>query len=332
MKILLSSHAFYPQLGGIESASELLAAEFVNAGHEVRLLTQSSGEDKPEWQFEVFRQPGASELLNLVRWCDVFFHNNISLQTAWPLLLARKPWVIAHQTWIGRRSLADYFKRLALRFATNVSISCAVAKSLSATSTIIPNPYRDDLFYHMPEVVRDRELIFLGRLVSDKGVDLLITALKLLKDQKLTPRLTIVGSGPEEETLKALVARLGIKEQVSFAGSKTGVELARILNEHHVLVIPSRWAEPFGIVALEGIACGCVTIGSQNGGLPDAMGPCGISFPNGNMRALAGAIREVLTGTGRWEALRAGAQEHLALHTAHSVAAAYLEIFQKVTR
>ena len=336
MKILLSSHAFAPLLGGIESASELLAEAFANAGHEVRVITQTPGADRPGWNFQVLRKPGARVLLRAVQGCDVFFHNNISLQTAWPLLLVRRPWVITHQTWIARldRSLGwqDRLKRFLLRFATNISISREIAKSLPVASALIPNPYRDDLFYPIAGAVRERELIFLGRLVSDKGVDLLIEALQLLKAEGLTPALTIVGSGPEKENWEALAAKLDVAAQVHFAGPKTGRELVEWLNSHRVLVVPSRWAEPFGIVALEGIACGCVVVGSQEGGLPDAMGPCGLAFPNGDAAALAGVIRKILTYPEVWETLRAGAQEHLARHTAQAVAAAYLDIFNRLKK
>jgi len=336
VKILLSSYAFFPNIGGIESVSELLAAEFVRLGHEVRIVTQTPGEDRPEWGFQVLRKPGPRALLQAVRWCDVFFHNNISLQSAWPLFFVRRPWIITHQTWISRldRSLGwqDHLKRLLLRSAMNISISREVARNIPVASVQIPNPYRDDLFHQMPGVVRDKELVFLGRLVSDKGVDLLIEALKLLKETGITVGLTVVGSGPVENNLKALAQTLGVAEQIQFVGPKRGEELARILNMHRVLVVPSRWAEPFGIVALEGIACGCVVIGSAAGGLPDAIGPCGVTFPNGDAPALAASIRETLHGAGRWEELRVHAPEHLARHTAACVAQAYLEIFQKLTR
>ena len=336
MKILLSSYAFYPNIGGIESVSELLAAEFVRLGHEVKIITQTPGEDREGWGFGVLRKPGARALFQAVRWCDVFFHNNISLQSLWPLLLVRRPWVVAHQTWITRldRSLnwQDHIKRFLLRFASNVSISRAVAESIPAASQIIPNPYRDDLYYRMPEVAREKDLVFLGRLVSDKGADLLLEAVKLLREEGLPLGLTLVGSGPEEAALKALAQTLGVASQIAFVGAKRGVELARILNAHRVMVVPSRWAEPFGIVALEGIACGCVVVGSQEGGLPDAIGPCGAAFPNGNAPALATAIRETLTRAGRLEQLQAGAPEHLARHTAHAVASAYLEIFHRSLR
>jgi len=336
VKILLSSHAFYPDIGGIETASELLAAEFVRLGHEVLVVTQTPGADREGWGFEVLRKPRARALLQAVRWCDVFFHNNISLQSLWPLLFVRRPWVVTHQTWISRldRTLdwRDHLKRFLLRGAANISISRAVSQSIPVASDLIPNPYRDDLFYPMPDVARERDLVFLGRLVSDKGADLLIEAVKLLRDGGLTVGLTVVGSGPEEDALKTLAQTLGVATQIHFAGPKSGVELARILNAHRVMAVPSRWAEPFGIVALEGIACGCVVVGSQEGGLPAAIGLCGVTFPNGNAPALAAALCEVLTQDGRWEQLRAGAPEHLAKHMARAVATEYLKIFQRALR
>ena len=333
MNILLSSYAFFPYIGGIESASELLASEFVRLGHEVCILTQTPGADREGWDFEVLRKPSARELLRAVLWCDIFFHNNISLQSLWPLLFARRPWIVTHQTWITRldRSLdwRDHLKRFLLRGATNVSISRAMAESLPVASELIPNPYRDEIFYPMPDVSRDKDLVFLGRLVSDKGVDLLIEAVKLLREGGLTVGLTVVGSGPQEDSLKALAQTLGVTPQIDFTGPKGGVELAQILNAHHILAVPSRWAEPFGIVALEGIACGCAVVGSQAGGLPDAIGPCGVTFPNGNAPALASALCETLSREGRLAELRAGAPEHLAKHRARAVAYAYLEIFQR---
>ena len=337
MKILLSSHAFSPAIGGIESVSELLAAEFVRQGHEVLLVTQTPGPDKPEWPYRVLRRPDARALLGAVRWCDLFFHNNISLQVLWPLLCVRRPWAVVHQTWItrmdGRLDWRDRLKRFVLRFAAaNISISNAVARSLPVASLLIPNPYRDDLFHAMPGVERTGDLVFLGRLVSDKGVDLLLQALRILKEEGLTPRLSIIGGGPEAEPLQTLARELGVAAQVDFVGLRSGPELARTLAAHRVLVVPSRWAEPFGIVALEGIACGCGVVGSREGGLVDAIGPCGISFPNGDVPALAAALREALTRPDLAAQWAARAPAHLAAHTARAVASAYLSIFQQTLR
>lgn len=310
----------------------MLANAFVLAGHVVRLITQTVADDFKSFPFEVVRQPNARQLFSLVRWCDVYFHNNLSLQTAWPLIFTHRPWIVAHHTWISRSdgslSWQDYLKRYCIRFATCISISRAVASHIPISSVVIPNPYQDDLFYQLPGQIRDRDLVFVGRLVSDKGVDLLLEALGRLKLQGLTPTLSVVGVGPEEANLRQLAKKLGLVAQIDFAGLKQGLELAHLLRTHKILVVPSHWPEPFGIVAIEGIACGCVVVGSGNGGLKDAMGPCGVTFPNGDTQSLARLLAQLLLDPGQLETYRDHSEVHLARHRGAEVAKAYLEVLE----
>ena len=114
-----------------------------------------------------------------------------------------------------------------------------------------------------------------------------------------------------------------------FAGVKSGDELAQLLNAHKVMVVPSRWDEPFGIVALEAVACGCAVVGSAGGGLPEAIGPCGVTFPNNDAVALARALEDLLTNDAKLASLRAGAEAHLARHRPREVARAYLKVFEQ---
>ena len=162
--------------------TDLLARQWSALGHQVVVVTQTPFESAEDQTiYRVIRRPRRRQLLRLVRWCDVFFHNNISLQTLWPLLLVRRPWVVAHRTWIARLDgsldIQDRLKKWVSHFAANISISQAVAEHISAPSRVIGNPYRDEIFFEMPAVKRDLDLMFLGRLVSDKGVDLLFEAL-----------------------------------------------------------------------------------------------------------------------------------------------------------
>ncbi|MCH7543683.1 MAG: glycosyltransferase family 4 protein [Proteobacteria bacterium] len=334
MKILFHSYAFAPSVGGIETVSEILAREFVSAGHEVKLVTAEGKEDGLERPYQVLRGIGPVALWKLSRWCDLIFQNNISLQLIWPNLASSKPVVIAVQTWLnspdGWTDLRKSLKLSVLRRSKAVSISRSVANSLPFHSTILGNPYRDDVFKLLPEISREKELVFVGRLVSDKGLDLLLEALALLDAEGLRPGLTVVGDGPDRENLESLSGRHGLASRVRFVGTRKGVELARLLNAHRIMIVPSRWAEPFGVVALEGIACGCAVVGSEEGGLKEAIGPCGITFANGDADDLVRALKKILeTGSGIVPFLEKR-EEHLSGFRGRAVAESYLKLFQQV--
>ncbi|MDA0208793.1 glycosyltransferase family 4 protein [Desertifilum tharense] len=316
-------------IGGLEMVIAILADQFVKSGHQVKIVAQTTATEATAFPFEVIRQPSRAKLLQLVQWCDIYFQGNVSLKGIWPLLWVRKPLVLTHQSWYqrldGRQGWQDRLKLSVTRRAINISASQSIASHLPVSSAVIPNPYREDIFYEMPEIPRNRELVFLGRLVSDKGVDLLLEALGSLQKEGLTPHLTIIGTGPEEANLRQQVSALNLENQVEFAGTKRDRELATLLNQHQILVVSSRWSEPFGIVALEGIACGCVAIGSNQGGLPDAIGKCGVTFPNGDSQALATLLKELLQNPSQLEGYRQSAIAHLAKHTRSAVSQAYLE-------
>ena len=333
MRILISSHLFAPSIGGTEQVSAMLAEEFAARGHAVRVLTQTPAQSEPAAPYEVWRRPDAGRLLAAVRWGDVYLQNNISLATLWPAWWWRRPVVIAHQTWLtqpdGGAGWREGLKRFCTRHArANIAISGAIAAALPTRSAVVPNPYREDVFFADPAVARERELIFAGRLVADKGADVLLDALAILHARGVAPRLTIVGGGPDEPALRARVAGAPWGGGVRFAGVLTGAALRREYAAHEILVVPSRWPEPFGIVALEGAACGCVVVGSRGGGLPEAIGPAGELFPNGDATALADVLGRLLAEPSRRCALRAGAPAHLARHHRGAVAEHYLEILR----
>jgi glycosyltransferase involved in cell wall biosynthesis len=335
MKILVSSFHFHPSIGGLEIASQTVADALAARGHDLTLVTDTpEGEDldgRRRFAYPVVRRPGPARLAALVRDAELVWHNNVSLPHAWPLLAFRRPWVVTHQTWLragtGRLALGARLQRLALRGATQVAISRALAETLPRPATVIANPYRDDLFRTLPGAERDFDLGFAGRLVSDKGCDLLLDALAGLP---APVRLLVVGTGPEEPTLRARAERLGVASRVVFAGVHRDGALVAQLNRCRILVVPSRWAEPFGIVALEGLACGCVVVGSAAGGLPEAIGEAGATFPTGDAPALQRLLQELIAGPDRLAALRARAPAQLEIHRSASVADRYEALFRRV--
>ena len=331
MKILISSHFFSPNVGGIETVSAVLATEFSALGHDVRLVTQSVADDKREWPFEVLRAPKRGTLLDLARWCDIYWQNNISLQSLWPLASVARPVVITSQTWLLPNAVG-WLKHQVLRWAAErIYISAAVAAHIGLPGRVIYNPYDEKTFHSEHSILRTGDLVFVGRLVSDKGVDLVLEALSMLRQCDLMPRLTIIGDGPEEGPLREMVCAMGLDGQVSFAGRRLGVELARELARHKVMVVPSRWEEPFGIVAVEGIAAGCLVVAATGGGLGEAVGAAGRLFQRADAASLAEELARI------WAKPSVGIdaevrQAHLAQFQAPDIAREYLEVFDSALK
>lgn len=314
----------------------MLCEEWALRGNQVRLITQTFSEQREPASFEIFRRPGWMQLLQLMRWCDLFYQCNISLRTAWPLLIFRRPWMVTHCNWIGKYGQGagwrDWWKIAALRGAYGVAVSHAIAGHLPRCREIIPPCYPDDQFFEMSEIEKTRDIVFMGRLVSDKGADTLLEALQILAGNGRSPRVTIIGRGPEEETLRAMVRRSGMDDQIRFAGTVFGPDLRLELNRHHLMVVPSRWAEPYPITAIDGIACGLVVVGSDQGGLPDAIGECGMTFPNGNAAALAGVLETLLSSPESWDKFKKPARAHLLRHRRATIGERYLQRFERMVR
>ena len=192
------------------------------------------------------------------------------------------------------------------------------------------NPYQDDVFFRVSNIGKDCELCFVGRMVSDKGIDVLIEAMAKLRSRGFKASLTLVGWRPEEPVIRGKVNQLGLGKLVTFAGQVTGEKLNRLLNAHKIMVVPSREGEGFGVVALEGIACGCVVVGSTHGGLSEAIGQCGRIFPSDNSSALAQLLHELLGHPETWKEFFIHAKAHLDQHRPSVVADRYLEILRGV--
>jgi colanic acid/amylovoran biosynthesis glycosyltransferase len=122
-------------------------------------------------------------------------------------------------------------------------------------------------------------LLFVGRLVPYKGLDVLIQAVARLADENdEPPTLTVVGDGPAREECEALARSLDVASRVSFRGVQSRPEVLAALREADVLVAPSRTtpagqAEGLGNVVKEALAVGLEVAVSANGGLPEVIPP-----------------------------------------------------------
>jgi glycosyltransferase involved in cell wall biosynthesis len=266
---------------------------------------------------------------------DVVLHNQFGLRLAWPMLATPTPWVALHHTWLprdGRGAQAADLKRRLLRRALQVAVSRPLADSVAPDCLVLPNPYDDRLFRARPETRRDSDLLFVGRLVSDKGAALLLQALDLLQRRGTTLRLTVAGSGPELPALRRQALALGLAERVRFVGALQGEDLARAYAGHKVLAVPSVWDEPFGLVVLEALACGCLPVVADSGALPQAAGPCGLVASRGDPAAWADALARAVADNALRARRLAGAAAHLAPHGRDAAAAAHLDLLAHAAR
>jgi len=135
-----------------------------------------------------------------------------------------------------------------------------------------------------------------GRLVPEKGTHVLLEALALLPPSLAQVRLRIAGDGPDRANLESLARNLGIGGRVEFLGHLSREEMERCLTGATVQVVPSIWAEPFGLVAIEAMARGTPVVVSGAGALRELVeeGRTGYLVPPGDARALAGRLAEVL--------------------------------------
>ena len=141
--------------------------------------------------------------------------------------------------------------------------------------------------------------LFCGRLEVEKGVDLLIRVFSRLRREFPTTRLVVAGRGAKRSKLENLVGSLGVAESVDFLGWMSPRQLERPWSHAWASVVPSVWAEPQGLVAVEAIIRGVPVISSSAGGLGEIVehGVSGLLFPNNDEEALLNCLRIIATGS-----------------------------------
>lgn len=139
---------------------------------------------------------------------------------------------------------------------------------------------------------RGKYVLYYGRLSWEKGIVTLVRAMEMVKDIPLM----IVGTGPEEEAIRAEVNRLNLEDRVSLVGFKSGEDLWHCVRESACVVVPSEWYEASGYTACEAQAVGKPVIATEAGGLPENIvdGETGFVCPMKNEAALAEAIMKIV--------------------------------------
>jgi glycogen(starch) synthase len=353
VKLLIYSHAFAPQVGGVETFSLYLARELAcfspNKNSDrftVTVITKTNGigaEAPCDVPYEVVRRPSPWGLWQLIGKMDQVLLAGPAILPLVFALIRRKPVIVTHHGYqsicpngmlfqfptqricrghfasreylecvkcnapqdnlVGstRLLLLTFIRRLCSRLAnSNVAVSEHVRGRIALPNTVvIRNGVPDQPLSR--EAVRGRSgqphpvcFAYVGRLVTEKGVPVLIEAASILKRRGCVFRVFIIGDGPERSVLQAQICSLGLGQEVTFLGFLMGAQLNEAMSEVSALVMPSicEDAAPFSV--LEQMMQGRLIIGSKLGGLAEEIGDSGLTFAPGNPVALADEMGRII--------------------------------------
>jgi L-malate glycosyltransferase len=175
---------------------------------------------------------------------------------------------------------------------------------------------------------------YAGRLVAEKGIDTLLHA---AAQCRAPVQVMLIGSGPEEGSLKGLASQLNLSERCRFVGAIAYNEMAAYLSALDLFVLPSRttpqWKEQYGRALVEAMACRVPVVGSNSGAIPEVIGETGRLFPEGNAAALAANIDELAQDASLREMLaQQGFQRARSQYSVERLSAKTLAIWHKLSQ
>ncbi len=182
----------------------------------------------------------------------------------------------------------------------NKALDCVVVGSSYMKNELIRNGFPSESIAIIPPSVADFDtmptppdhegrLLYVGQLVRGKGVDTLLRALSLCTQNQT---LSIIGAGNDEHYLQSLAKELNLQDRVRFPGWVGHHDLCRYYDDAEIVIVPSRWPEPFGMVGLEAMLRQRPVIACDVGGIGDWLqdGRNGLLVPVNDEHALAKAI------------------------------------------
>jgi glycosyltransferase involved in cell wall biosynthesis len=180
--------------------------------------------------------------------------------------------------------------------STNIAVTSHVDKrqKLPHTKVVyhgiedpLPNPDR-------PTPPQKMRIAYVGRLVPEKGIPVLLNAAKILKAEGHDFEIRIIGDGSERAKLEELIQRAKLESSTFITGFLTGDAFAHALQDVSVVVMPSTWEETAGLAAIEQMMRGRLVIAADIGGLSEVVGEAGLKFTLGNAGSLADCLRTVI--------------------------------------
>jgi glycosyltransferase involved in cell wall biosynthesis len=173
---------------------------------------------------------------------------------------------------------------------------------------------------------------YVGRLVEEKGVEILLLAASKLRGPW---SIQILGDGPERKRLEQMAQWLGISGRVVFDHRMPSTHLPNYFSGLDVLVLPSlsrsNWKEQFGRVLIEAMACDVIGVGARSGAIPEVIGDAGLTFTEGSVEELQKHLQQLLEDVSLREELRKkGRQRVTENYTQAAIAQHTVEVYRQI--
>ena len=205
----------------------------------------------------------------------------------------RSPLFLAIKRLIVRRcdaltTVSQAMKKHTLDLGATLDKTSVISMGVDTANTFIPSLLKRR---------SNDELLFVGRLSVQKGLELLIRAMPQVVAAYPRSKLKVVGQGPDQRVLQALGEALGVAKSIEFVGGIENAKLPEYYQKAALLVFPSATEEGFGLVCVEALACECPVIASDLLAAREIIqdGETGLLFPRGDHNKLASKIIELLT-------------------------------------
>jgi glycosyltransferase involved in cell wall biosynthesis len=271
---------------------------------------------------------GVARVLRALRPDLIEVHNRPEVARALARRFPRIPVLLfLHNDPRGMRGAGGRLGRARLlgKLASVVCVSAHIARRLAADlprarpPVVLPNPI-DFSSLPPPRSAADRDqiVLFAGRVVADKGADLFVAAWARAAPRLPGWRAEILGAdrfrddSPETPYLAALRPEAAAAG-VALPGYRPHASVLAALAETAIAVVPSRWEEPFGLAALEAMACGAALIASPRGGLPEVVGEAAVLVDPADTGAFADTIVALARDPARRAALSDAGRARAAL-------------------
>jgi N-acetyl-alpha-D-glucosaminyl L-malate synthase BshA len=331
MKIAILVPVFLPKhLGGVEVATYNIASHLAKKGHNVHVITVwDSGLTNESIEKDFFvhrvRVPKIKAIGVVIFWLKILFVLNKidpdiihvqSVTIAMPAYLAgkflKKPYIVCghgfdvYFSWRFKKAISKLVLKNAHEvIALTENMKNDMQKIYNREILVIPNGIDIEKFTVLPdkEKIRkelgvsnsDRVIIFIGNLRPIKGVEFLVRAMNIIRQEEPNVRLILVGEGSQVDYLRNMVEELHLERCVVFTGEVSNEIVPSYLAASDIFVLPSL-SEGFSIASLEAMACGLPIIATEVGVLPDIIenGVNGFLIKSGEPKEISEKVLNLL--------------------------------------